>query len=251
MNLMSLLDSLRSQLQRERAAAANDRKDIADVSRDAVRKRESLGRTNSPSRQKTLLADMQRLDKKRAAAEKSLATSEKKIVDLMKRVAAAESAEQDKAAKAQTRAAKAQAQKQAQTERRLRDTADAVTELEGRVTGIEDALLARVHEDIAHDPVAREHDVFLSGLDVWSTSGGVLQAQSAPRPWRNPREERQPRCTKAPRGSRPPPAMLAGPCSPRLPRHPVKAQCAGTQRSPPDASQCRARRTRHTATDPP
>jgi hypothetical protein len=152
---MSLLDMHRSQLQRERDGAAKDRKTIADASSKAVSKQKELSRTTSATRQRTLLSDVQRLDKTRADAEKSLAAREKKIADLTKKVSKGEDAERDKASKDQAR-------QQRDVERRLRSTSGAVTNLEGRVADIEDTLIAQVRKAVLDDPVAREHDVFLS-----------------------------------------------------------------------------------------
>jgi TIR domain len=152
---MSQLDLYRSQLQRERDGVAKDRRTIADASSKAVSKQQELSRAPSAARQRTLLNDLQRLDKTRADAEKSLAAREKRIADLLKRVDKGEASERD-------RAAKDQARQQRDVERRLRSTSSAVTNLEGRVTGIEDTLIAQVHKAVLDDPVARKHDVFLS-----------------------------------------------------------------------------------------
>ncbi|HEY8788080.1 MAG TPA: hypothetical protein VIM10_02945, partial [Actinopolymorphaceae bacterium] len=73
---MTLLDMHRSQLQRERDAAAKDRRAIADASAKAVGKEREVSRNPSASRQRSLLSDLQRLGTTRAAAEKSLASHE-------------------------------------------------------------------------------------------------------------------------------------------------------------------------------
>jgi hypothetical protein len=178
---MSLLDMHRSQVQRERDAAAKDRRAIADTSAKAVRKDRELSRSTSESRQRSLLSDLQRLGKSRATAEKSLAAHEKNIADLSRKIATEEAAEHKKGAAAQTN-------QQKETERRVRNATTAVRRLEGRVSGIEEAFLAQVQADVQKDPVDRDHDVFLShtsdardievstdlyaeltghGLDVW------------------------------------------------------------------------------------
>jgi len=91
---MTLLDMHRSQLQRERDAAAKDRRAIADASAKAVGKEREVSRNPSASRQRSLLSDLQRLGTTRAAAEKSLASHEKKIADLSRKIATEEAAVQ-------------------------------------------------------------------------------------------------------------------------------------------------------------
>jgi hypothetical protein len=152
---VTLLDMHRSDLRRAREAAAKDRKTVADLSGKIATKSRELSRTKSESRTRTLVRDIQSLEKARATAEKSLATREKKVADLATKVEAGEAAERKKSAGAEARARR-------ELNRQLREAAAETRAFSGRLSSTETAQLEQVHEAVASDPVEREHDVFLS-----------------------------------------------------------------------------------------
>jgi hypothetical protein len=152
---MSMLDMYRSDLRRAREAAAKDRRTVADLSGKIVTKSSELSRTKSESRIRSLLRDIENLEKARATAEKSLATREKKVADLVAKVEARDAAERKKSADAQAR-------RQRELDHQLRQAEAQARDFSDRLSAIESTQLEQVHEAVASDPVEREHDVFLS-----------------------------------------------------------------------------------------
>jgi hypothetical protein len=152
----------RSELQRERQRASADQADIAYVVSNLQRKQSELGRAKTSSRQSSLRSEIERLSKKHATLEKSLSGHQKKIAELEAKIRREQQREDEQTARRQKKDAEEQERSRRDLERGLVSASANVDELRSRVSGLEDALLDRVRDAIVADPVAREHDVFLS-----------------------------------------------------------------------------------------
>lgn len=152
---MSLLSMHRSSLMRERDCALADQKKIDALGERIGRKKKELGRASSTAQIDRISRQLRSLEDDRTGAEKNLTAHKARISDLETKIAREEVAEQ----KSRDRALE---QTQESVDRRLDDTSIEVGRLSDRVAAVEDALMERVREAVAEDPVQREHDVFLS-----------------------------------------------------------------------------------------
>lgn len=141
---MSLLNMHRRQLQREREDAADEQKKIATIAAKVGRKRGEVSRARTPSQVERINRQIKNLFDDNTAAEKRKAGHEARATDLQKKIAREE------------------AEEQKERDRLLVDTSAEVGRLSDRIAAFEDALMERVREAVAEDPVQREHDVFLS-----------------------------------------------------------------------------------------
>ncbi len=190
---LSLLDLYRSQLQQQRTAIVRDRHTVTDLGEKIRLKQKELERATTAGRQRSLQQELDRLRGRHTRAQTSVDNRNKKIQELEAKAErelgrAARRAEQDR-----QRTDRAQDLARRKLESSLATTHDAVSDLQGRIAELEAALLDRVREEIATDPVPRAHDVFLShagpdldlaealyveltgrGLDVWF-DGAVIR----------------------------------------------------------------------------
>lgn len=159
---MSLLTLHRSSLEREEKRAAAEYGKVAQISTKIVQKQAELNRAKTPSQQGRLSRQLQSLLADRAAAEKAHATHQKRSTALRAKIIDEEAAEQKNLARRQERADRDRDRSQRAVEQRISITSEEVERLSARVSVVEDALMDRVREAVAEDPVEREHDVFLS-----------------------------------------------------------------------------------------
>lgn len=143
-------------------AVGGDRQRVVAIDKKIIAKRGALGRAKSSSTQQRLARELERLDRDRVAAQEKVTKRVKSINELESKVAREETKAAASATKEQKRQDAARAQQSRRVEGLLSATSSAVEGLTSRVSGIEDALLDRVRDDVAADPVGREHDVFLS-----------------------------------------------------------------------------------------
>lgn len=197
---MSSLSIYRSQLQRERDEAVKVQRSLADISDKIKRKRDEFGRAKTSSRQQTLQRELGRLMGQRVNAEKTLAARQRKINDLESKVLREQRLEDERTKRRQQEATREQERSRRSLESTLAATTFTIDDLRTRVVGLESALLERVRDAVATDPVSREHDVFLShagpdkevagelykeltarGLDVWFDGAELRLGESLTR----------------------------------------------------------------------
>jgi len=152
----------RSSLEREEKQAAAEQGKVAQIASKIDRKQGELDRAKTVSRQKSIGRQIQSLRADSAAAEKAIASHNKRIAALRVKIRSEETAEREALAKHQERADRDRDRSQVAMARRVAITSEEVGRLSDRLAEVEDALMERVREAITEDRVEREHDVFLS-----------------------------------------------------------------------------------------
>ncbi|WP_197028931.1 toll/interleukin-1 receptor domain-containing protein [Blastococcus sp. URHD0036] len=159
---MPLLDQYRRNLTSARGALTRERATVTQAERRVRDKRAQLARARTDSSKAQYGRDLERLQAALDKAVEVMRKTESKISDLQAKIAREEDKLRKTEAQQEKRRDDVAHRRDRQLSQQLSKTGSAVDELSSRVANLESELLDRVREDVAADPVGREHDVFLS-----------------------------------------------------------------------------------------
>jgi hypothetical protein len=159
---MSLLSLHQTGLKREMDQVASYRKEIAGHTKKISDKEDKYRKAKTASEQARTARAIEHLQHQRLNAERNLNIHQKKADDYRDKIAKDERDEQKKRDELRKRRERDDERSRRAIERQVAGTAAAVYGLHERLSGVENALLGRVRDEIAAEPIDREFDVFLS-----------------------------------------------------------------------------------------